>query len=107
MENEQPQIWLHKFHASLYLNKLHDVAAKKRNLRKTSRDFYMLINENIRDPHSDSAIERGLPRGNRRKFDEIKYIRRGNRPYFSKQHLKAWFIKNYLPTMQPKVRKAA
>ncbi|QPK64009.1 hypothetical protein IVG45_03255 [Methylomonas sp. LL1] len=100
-------IWLNKSEAATYLHRLHEVTVKTFNLKQNRPNFQSLINENIRNPNSGSAIASGRPRGNKAKFGSIPHIRINNRPMFSRQHLKEWFIKCYLPTMKAKSQKAA
>jgi len=90
---------LNKSEASHHLHKLYEAYIILHGLEDTHPNFHSLLNENIRNPASMSAIEQGYPRGNAGKYSKIDHLRISNRPMFFKSKLKEWFDMHYAPTL--------
>jgi hypothetical protein len=63
-------------------------------------NFASLINENLRDANSPSALKSGIPRGNTRLYGHINSTRIDHQPMYHRADLRNFFETIYEPSMK-------
>jgi len=91
--------YLNKSEASHYLHTIYDEWLVMMGYEDIHPNFQSLINENIRNPISPSAVKQGYPKGNKGKYSKIDHLRMRGRPMFLKAKLRDWFNFHYAPTL--------
>lgn len=91
--------FLNKSESTHHLHTRYGDFITKNGLQDQHPDFYSLINENLRNHASMSAIAAGHPRGNKGKYGKIDHIRMLGRPMFARSILDEWFDLHYAPKL--------
>jgi hypothetical protein len=95
--------FLNKSESAHFLHQLYEDYISVNKISDIHPNFYSLINENLRNPVSMSAIKKGYPRGNKFTYGKIDYLRILSRPMFNKLTLEVWFYLHYVTVLLAKV----